>query len=129
KESFESGFEVTPLIKGRFSYPGVITQEPSKVISGKSSVLGESPDTEEWSEFLQTDISKLQLEPNTTYNISFNYKINRLSNNKEGEFYFLARSSEAYLFGDKGFTQWTGEVGKVTNKTISITTGNLSTYY
>ncbi|WP_234541643.1 hypothetical protein, partial [Paenibacillus pseudetheri] len=40
-----------------------------------------------------------------------------------------ARSSEAYLFGDKGFTQWTGEVGKVTNKTISITTGNLSTYY
>ncbi|WP_234541644.1 hypothetical protein, partial [Paenibacillus pseudetheri] len=57
KDTFERTFSLTNFSFGFFSYPGVITQEPSKVISGKSSVLGESPDTEEWSEFLQTDIS------------------------------------------------------------------------
>ncbi|MCM3748352.1 hypothetical protein M3223_13430 [Paenibacillus pasadenensis] len=121
--------------KSRFTagYPannGKMTANPSWVISGKYSALGEAPGTLDWSEFLHTDLQKVAFEPNTTYKISFDYRINRASE-QNGFYYFLARTleGETYSQNDKGFTLWKGQAGNSGSKTITLTTGPFQNYY
>ncbi|NOU79317.1 hypothetical protein GC101_10530 [Paenibacillus sp. LMG 31459] len=106
-------------------YPGVISSEKLKVINGKYSVVGDSPGTEEWAEFLYTDVNKYPLEPNSTYWVSFSYKIHRSS--AKSEFYFLARDLGGA--GDEGLSKWKGEEGRILNMEVTMTTGNSENYY
>ncbi|GKU75972.1 hypothetical protein [Paenibacillus sp. L3-i20] len=130
EESFESGdYLVAPFTRGAPAYAGRITNDPSKVISGKYSILGESESSVEWLEFLHSDKRKLQFEPNTTYQVKFNFKINQNSD-QNGNFYFLARSLDGQVpIFDRGGTTWTGEVGEIGKKTVLFTTGDSPNYY
>ncbi|MDT8975071.1 hypothetical protein RQP50_02300 [Paenibacillus sp. chi10] len=127
--SFESGtFLASDFVAG-YRNIGRITNDPSKVITGKYSALGISSPNEEWNEYLHTDLNKIAFQPNTTYSISFSYKIINKIDNKDGYFYFLARAAYKSFTDDKAFTTWNEESGNVRTKTITFTTGSHSDYY
>lgn len=130
QESFESGgYIVAPYNRGYPHNSGIITSDPSKVISGKYSILGDAASSQEWTEFLHSDLNKVKLEPNKTYKVSFKYKVNRLSD-QNGYFYFLVKSIDwANSINSKGFTTWTGQIGEIGTKTVTFTTGDSYNYY
>ncbi|WP_028592981.1 hypothetical protein [Paenibacillus assamensis] len=129
-ESFESGGYVLPsYTKGHYTTEGKITNNPSQVINGSHSVVGESARGQEWFEFLHTDISKIQFEPNTTYKVTFSYKGNQ-ELGPESYYYFIARTPDgSYKENDRGHTIWKGKSGEIGSKTITFTTGSSSKYY
>ena len=128
EESFESGrFDVTIFNSG-YNSSGEITYLQNMTIDGNFSVLGEAQNAQDWDEFLHTDLQKFRLEPNTTYEVNFQYKVNKKPGD-QGHFYFLARGAYEDFGYDRGWTNWTGEVGEVGNQKITFTTGNLLNYY
>ncbi|MFB6367932.1 hypothetical protein ACFCP7_28770, partial [Paenibacillus elgii] len=129
KESFESGsYDATIFNSGYPDKAGSITNDPQKVISGKYSAIGTASATVDWSEFLHTDPNKFQFEPNTTYTVTFKYKVNALPS-ANGHFYFLARAAYQDFSHDKGWEYWTDPVGTVGTKTITFTTDAYANYY
>lgn len=127
--SFEGGALLASDFVGGYGNIGRITNNPTQVITGKYSVLGASTPNEEWNEFLHTDLNKVSFQPNTTYSISFTYKIMNKIDNKEGYFYFLARAAHKSFAEDRAFTTWNDEPGTVRTKTITFTTGPHNDYY
>ncbi|TVX92190.1 hypothetical protein [Paenibacillus agilis] len=129
KDTFEQGsFDQTRFTDGYYETKGKITNEPSKVINGSYSVVGESTSGQEWHEFLHTDISKIQFEPNTTYKVTFRYKVNQ-ETGPNSSYYFLARTPDGGIGNDKGGTWWKGKVEEVGSKTLTFTTGSSAKYY
>ncbi|MBH5320950.1 hypothetical protein I6N90_24500 [Paenibacillus sp. GSMTC-2017] len=128
-ESFESGeYKSVPFTPGYPANAGGITNDASKVVNGKFSTLGESSSDRDWVEILHTDLNKLRFEPNTTYQVNFNYKVNRLSD-RDGFFFFVARAPGGDYSKDRGNQSWTGKVGEVGSKTFTFTTGSAVDYY
>ncbi|KJB84836.1 hypothetical protein AZ66_28450 [Paenibacillus sp. E194] len=106
-----------------------ITNNPNDTIEGAFSAYGTADGSVEWNEFLHSDRSKIKFEPNTTYSITFKYKI--LSKpEKDGYFYFLVRSASMDFINDKAFTKLQDyDNGTINTTTITFTTGSHSDYY
>ncbi|TVX92187.1 hypothetical protein [Paenibacillus agilis] len=122
-ESFEKGrFSTTDYMSGNPGYSGKVTKAPEKIVTGAYSVYGESDVTWEWNAFLTTDPRKVQLEPNTSYSVSFKYKVIK-SPSEKGSHYFFSRTSTGSTAQDKGWTEWKDKVGSVGSKVVTFTTG------
>lgn len=126
-ESFESGdLNQTNYIAGA----GRITSDPQQVIMGKHSVYVESSPKEAWKDAIYTNENKVQFEKNTTYAVTFSYKsIIEPVQGHNGYFYFTARGVGSDDKSDKGWTEWTGQAGKVGTKTLTFKTGEEENYF
>ncbi|WP_240422226.1 hypothetical protein, partial [Paenibacillus periandrae] len=102
---------------------GIITNDPQKVITGQYSAYAEAAPSQYWQEFSISDPSKMQLEKNTTYTVSFKHKAVTATN---GFYYFVARSEEEDR--DFGWTSWTDPAGTVGSKVVTFTTGSKNKY-
>ncbi|MCR8843751.1 hypothetical protein NQ117_08630 [Paenibacillus sp. SC116] len=127
-ESFERGkFDSTHYISGNPGYSGEVTNEAGKVVTGAHSVYGESKATWEWNSFLASNPRKLQLEPNTSYSVSFQNKVIK-SPSEKGSHYFFSRTRTGDIAQDKGWTEWNDPAGSVGSKVVTFTTGPYSDY-
>lgn len=128
-ESFEGGSFSSSKYANGGGGSGTITNDSSKVLNGTYSVYGTAAIGTDWSEFLQSDTSKLQLLPNTTYSVTFRYQP-KTTVGIGGYYYFLARTDVGGITQDKGFMQWVDKAGDVNPlyKTFTFTTGNYSDY-
>ena len=126
-ESFERGdLNQTNYIAGA----GRITSNPLQVITGKHSVYVESSPKEEWKDAIYTNANKVHIEKNTTYAVTFSYKsIVEPVQVNNGYFYFTARGVGSDYKSDKGWTEWTGQAGKMGTKTITFKTGEEENYF
>lgn len=124
-ESFEQGtFSATKYNM----LDGIITTDPSKVISGEYSVYGNSSKNREWVNFFVSDQTKLIFEKNTTYTITFSYKaIDMDPSDPIRYFYFIGRSGDNSE--ELGHIIWSDNSGKTGSKSITFTTGNKDNYY
>jgi len=126
-ESFERGtFDGTMFQAAS----GTITNDPSKVVSGKYSAYLTSPKEQEWSEFASTDPNQIKFEKNTTYEATFSYNaVEAPDVNNNGAYYFLARSTDYDVAADTGWKGWSAKTGEQGTKTFVFTTGNKDNYY
>jgi phosphoribosylformylglycinamidine (FGAM) synthase-like amidotransferase family enzyme len=126
-EDFESNnIDNTGYTLNYFDYSkGSLTSDKNKVISGKYSVYSNSYPDKEYAGFLMS--KEGLLKPNTSYLISFNYKILD-SGNENGAFYFLARSHSSGSKNDAGFRRVIEEKGMAGKKEYEFTTGNFMDY-
>lgn len=106
-----------------------LTNHSNYIIEGAYSAYGVSDGSTEWNEFLHSDRNKIKFEPNTTYSVTFTYKI--LSKpEKDGYFYFLVRSANMDFIHDKAFTKLQDyDIGIMNTTTITFTTGSVDNYY
>ncbi|MFF2911161.1 hypothetical protein [Paenibacillus sp. NPDC057934] len=123
-ETFESG-----TFKGSnyIAASGVITNNPSQVVSGLFSVNLISQQTDEWKEAIYTDQQKVKFEKNTTYSVTFSYKSLDMNADNNRYFYFLARSNDGQE--DKGMTIWKESAGNSGIKTVTFKTGTKDNYF
>ncbi|WP_028531779.1 RHS repeat protein [Paenibacillus sp. UNC217MF] len=123
-ESFERGdLNQTNYVAGA----GRITSDPQQIITGKHSVYVESSPKEEWKDAIYTNV---HIERNTTYAVTFSYKsIVEPVQVNNGYFYFTARGVGSDYKSDKGWTEWTGQAGKMGTKTITFKTGEEENYF
>jgi hypothetical protein len=133
-EGFEAlSFNATSFEWGQFGW-GQITYDPRLVISGGSSLMGQIEEEaldNEWFEFARSKPGAITLEANTTYNVTFDYRIvsNPINN---GFFYVLMRDLSVGLPSDAGFaiipnaTQ--NDLMVTKQMSLSITTGNHDNY-
>jgi hypothetical protein len=54
---------------------GSLTKNSNELVGGTQSIKGTYEGSNAYTAYLQTDKSVLPLNPNTTYQVSFNYKI------------------------------------------------------
>ncbi|MEF2246093.1 DUF4832 domain-containing protein [Paenibacillus sp. IITD108] len=128
RESFESGSFPSSKFVGGFHGAGALTSQAEQIISGQYSAFGSAPAAQDWTEFLYSDTSKIQLEPATTYTVSFKYKASA-SPGPNGFYYFLARTGSGSFSHDKGFTTWRDDSGASRYKTVTFTTDTGYTDY
>lgn len=129
RENFETGaFNGTLFYPGDCSY-GHLTTDQSKTIAGKFSVWGYSRTntTSEWCEFLWSDVKRMKLEANTTYKVTYKYKVIKAPD-KNGYFYFVARKQGSFT-EDKSFLSFNGKAGDSGVITTYATTGDSDKYY
>lgn len=121
---------------------GQLTRDPEKVISGESSFLGKVNKNDSAGEFMEFAYSSqnfIKFEPNTTYQIDFDYRIVEDPKNEAGDsgyFYFLVRSGELFqqsgASADIGFTMFASDAskpaGSVQHMTARFTTANASDF-
>ncbi|UQZ32254.1 hypothetical protein C2I18_01050 [Paenibacillus sp. PK3_47] len=124
-ESFEKGsFSGTGLIPDS----GIISNEPTKVVSGEYSAYIKSAKKMEWSNLAVTDTSKVKFFSNTTYSVSFSYKaIEMMPEDLNRHFYFFVRGMDNVEV--LGWTTWNDATGTKGKKTVTFTTGNQENYY
>lgn len=85
-----------------------ITDSPGSVISGDRSLLADFSKSSGWDEYLMTN-DKFVLEPDTTYHVSYKYRILN-PGTKETKFYCCMKSrSGGEQYGE--FWQWNREQG------------------
>lgn len=150
-EKFENGyvegFENMVLNDSTFTYGfnrwGHLTKEENEVISGSLSMSSKlDPITYEnypdsnWFEFMYSNSKYIKLERNTSYSVSFKYKlIEHIYQNTDpdldGYAYMLARSK---TFADKdcdviSFAKQDTQLNQVLTLTYEFTTGNADDYY
>ncbi|MEU8268353.1 hypothetical protein AB0B89_14425 [Sphaerisporangium sp. NPDC049002] len=126
RENFEAGALNKSLF---FRAQGQLTADPARLVSGKYSVYGEAPATQEWQEFLWSDPAKLKLAPLTSYTVTFKYRLL----GPDGSIahpYFLARTASGGIPQDAGFKRWeeTSD-GDVKTASVTFTTKDFSDYY
>lgn len=119
---------VTSMDNIYFDETVVLTQDPSEVISGQSSLKCDAYDLiNQWNEFYHTPIGLFKA--NTSYEVTFNYKVL----NKAGNafFYTLGRSmSKADGAPDLlGWTEWYDEMGGQGEITINLDIPDYEDYY
>jgi len=108
----------------------IITQDKKEVISGKASLKGNSMESSnDWNEFLHTDVSKLPLEGGSTYTVYFKFRV--LEKEEGSKFYFLARSTIGGAPGpaDKGWIDINEEPGEEGTRLITFTLDDYPDYY
>ncbi|WP_339190050.1 MULTISPECIES: hypothetical protein [unclassified Paenibacillus] len=123
-ESFENGSFFNTNFKAG---SGMITTDPTFVVSGKYSAYLRSQTNEKWKEFSYSDLEEVRFEPYTTYSITFIYKSLEMDPVGDNYFYFLARSSDNQ--DNKGWTAWKKSSGTKEKRTITFTTGSKENYY
>lgn len=106
---FEADFETGNLMKsgmlpGDMSF-GSVSSNKKAVIDGKFSVMGDNDGSVLWMIFLNTDIRKVVLKPETTYTISFDTKTIRKQHN-EGGFMTYLRTDLGTFNDDRGYVLW-----------------------
>ncbi|WP_249899457.1 hypothetical protein [Paenibacillus sp. PK3_47] len=126
-EGFEKG-DITatsyvPLI-GELS----ITKESSKVVNGAYSAYGVGAKSVDWTVFMISDTNKINLEPNTSYSVTFNYKIIDAPASK-GYFDFFVRTLSGDGNNDVGWTTWNEAIGSRGSKQVEFVTGTYSDYF
>jgi hypothetical protein len=121
REAFEGGSFASSGYNGGFQGIGVITNQPQLAVGGAYSVYGSAQTTQDWSEYLYSDTSKITLEPGTTYTVTFRYKA-AAAPASGGFYYFLARTGSGGFTHDKGFTTWRDDSGLTRTKTVTFTT-------
>ncbi len=126
-ENFEAGNFSGSKFTGGDNNIGTITAGAGKVISGAYSAHGEAPATTDWSEFLYTDRSKVQLEAGATYKVTFNAKTTAAPGS-DGYFYFLARTAEGGVGQDVGVNSWTDASGPASHKSFTFTLKHFDDY-
>ncbi len=126
-ERFEAGnFAATNYLPG-YNNNGTISSSAGQVVNGSKSVLGYNTGSGYY-EFLYSDKNKVQLEPNSTYRVSFNYK--SLTAAAAGEYYyFLARTTSGGNQKDVGWVTWTGSEGEAGTKEFELKIGNHEDYF
>jgi len=105
-----------------------ITTDPAMVIAGNHSLRWngwEAP--KEWNEFLHSNNAKFPLKANSSYTVSFKYKIINKRTVKS-QLYFLVRSASGGHDADTGWTEINDEVGISGEKSITFTLGNFADY-
>ncbi|OKP89738.1 hypothetical protein [Paenibacillus sp. P32E] len=125
-ESFEKGdittTSYTPLI-GTLS----ITQESNKVVNGAYSAYGVGAKNVDWTVFMISNMNKIKLEPNTSYSVTFNYKV--IDTPASGGYFdFFVRT----LTGgnkDVGWATWNEAIGTRGSKRVEFVTGAYSDYF
>lgn len=129
QEGFESGtFYGTIFDMGANNW-GRFTTDKNEVISGKYSLLGRMQTEQEWFEFAHSRTNVLNLEPNKSYRISFNYKVLKNLAKDDGYFYSFLRTTNGLPTDDKGFISWKSEAGESGHKVIDVTLSDKEGYY
>ncbi|BBH25037.1 hypothetical protein Back11_64000 [Paenibacillus baekrokdamisoli] len=127
-ESFEGGsFPQTDYTAGFNGLYGAVTPDSNKVISGSYSAYGAAPNTTDWAEFLYSDRTKIHLDPNTDYTVSFKAKT-VTAPGPGGNFYFMVRSAAGGNTQDVGINSWTDAAGAPYTKSFTFTTKGYSDY-
>ncbi|MEK3794170.1 RHS repeat domain-containing protein [Paenibacillus sp. FSL R7-0204] len=124
-ESFERGtYSGTDYIPAS----GILTNDPTKVVNGMYSAYLNSPQTIEWANLIASNSSRLKLQKNTTYTVSFAYKsIDMEPQNPNRHFYFLVRGLDNVEVVN--WTSWNDSNGSSGVKTVTFTTGEQENYY
>ncbi|MEK4472936.1 RHS repeat domain-containing protein [Paenibacillus sp. FSL R7-0048] len=124
-ESFERG---TYNGTNYNSLCGILTNDPTKVVSGSYSANLASQLLVEWKDFIILDTNKVQFEKNTSYEVTFSYKsLNMQPTDINRYFYFLVRSTDGTE--QLGWTTWNDVSGSVGTKNVKFTTGDKENYY
>lgn len=106
-----------------------VTSSESEVISGSHSLKASNLDpNSSWLEFLWSDLSQVELKPNTEYKISWKYKIIKEA---EHGFYYAAIRSGAWpdAVFDLWGTDWDPPAGTVDSLSFLIRTDDRTDYY
>lgn len=124
-ENFEKG-DITatsyiPLI-GTLS----MAQESSKVVNGAYSAYGTGLKNLDWTVFMISDMDKIKLEPNTSYTVTFNYKVVDTPASG-GYFDFFVRTLAADK--DVGWLTWNEPIGSKGSKKVEFVTDSYSDYF
>ena len=126
-----------------FNRWGLLTNEPNEVISGNFSMTSRLDEfvyknvtDSNWFEFMYSNFKYIHLSKNTTYTLTFDYKIiepifQHIDSSLEGYAYVLARSksliepdTSVSTFATKSY-----EIDTVYTHTYTFTTGNSDDYY
>jgi hypothetical protein len=106
-----------------------ITSEPSEVINGTYSLKGGNDDTgQTWNEFAHSDTDLLPLDGDSTYTVTFTYKVLDPSH-PNGHFYFFARSLTGGVASDIGNRVWQGQTGATDSVISTFTLESYDDYY
>ncbi|MCI0158813.1 DUF4832 domain-containing protein [Leifsonia shinshuensis] len=129
RESFEGGsFAGSSYTAGFGGTYGTVTSDPSKVVAGSYSAYGSTATTTDYYEFLYSDTSKIQLQPLTSYSVTFRYRP-LAAPGSGGGYYFLARTGAGGNAHDVGATSWNDPAdGVVRSKTVTFTTDAFGDY-
>jgi hypothetical protein len=125
---FESGsMDTSYMTDGFRSGEGaIVTSDSSLVIGGKYSAFAYNQNNQEWYEYLYSDKTQIKLKANTTYTVSFDYKVIK-SPASNGYFNFFART-ESDTKADVGAITWTGRYGDTGRKEVTFKTGSYDDY-
>jgi hypothetical protein len=106
---------------------GDLVSRDDLVISGKYSILGENKTGSQWYDFLYTDPTKVKILPNTTYTLSFKYKVIKETSG-ENFFQAFARSDIGGVSNDTGTKTFMDDAGTVGEVSTTFTTKNFEDY-
>lgn len=126
-EDFESG------TLGYFQHPpwssiATLTIDQGEVISGQASVKAVNTNPASlWNEFLWSQTSLMEFEPNTTYRISWTYRI--LEEADEGYFYAILRQGHGAEIFDIWSASWDPPTGTVDSLSYAVDTDSRTGYY
>ncbi|MCU6795134.1 hypothetical protein OB236_23790, partial [Paenibacillus sp. WQ 127069] len=100
---------------------------PDGSLQGAYTMYAKAPVAWEWDTYLTSDPSKLKLEPNTTYTVSFKHKT--ISEPGSGGYFdFFVRSLKGTPVEDRGWLTWNEAAGTVGSKVVTFTTGTHDDY-
>ncbi|MCU6797587.1 hypothetical protein OB236_36230 [Paenibacillus sp. WQ 127069] len=90
-------------------------------------MYAKAPVAWEWETYLISNPSKMRLEPNATYTVSFKHKA--ISEpGSDGYFDFFVRSVKGTPVEDRGWLTWNDAPGVVGSKSVTFTTGMYDDY-
>jgi hypothetical protein len=128
---YEEGFESGTL--GYFEQPpwnsiATVTSSQAEVITGQRSVRAVNTNPASlWNEFLWSQTSQMEFEPETTYRISLKYRV--MAGADAGFFYAILRDGQGEEFFDIWSTSWDPPAGTVDSLSHMVTTDSRSGYY
>ncbi len=106
-----------------------ITDDSAEVVSGVYSLKGGNNDPAQvWNEFAHSDLNAIPLESDSSYTVTFTYKI-LAEPLPEGYFYFFARSLTGGVPSDVGHRTWGGSPGHTDSVTTTFTLQSYNDYY
>lgn len=118
---FESGsLDTSYMTDGFTSGEGaVVSSDRDAVISGKYSAVAANTKNLEWYEYLYSNKNLIKLKRNTTYTVTFDYKILESTLNN-GFFNFFVRTDAG--LADVGSITWTGKADTTGSRTVTFKT-------
>lgn len=128
-EDFETGTEGIFNLNQWGPMWAEITDDPGEVISGAYSLKGGN-DTmgQTWNEFAHSNRDSLPLSGDSTYTVTFTYKV-LTPPPPTGYFYFFARSVTGGVASDVGGYSWQGAAGATDTVTVTFRLESYPDYY
>jgi hypothetical protein len=106
-----------------------VTHDPAEVISGAYSLKGGNDSMgQTWNEFAHSNLDSLPLAGDSTYTVTFTYKVLEAPSST-GYFYFFARSVTGGVASDVGGYSWQGAAGAMDTVTVTFTLESYPDYY